>query len=90
MIPSSKQKELRLPELDLIINQDSFAEMDTNTVRSYLKEYLGSTNPGAKLYSVNQESQTWASQVIGEFNLSRIQRSKSWIMPEYIEEIYKI
>ncbi len=98
IFPSSHINKLPAKFFDLIINQDSFPEMNKETMNGYLKS-IQKKGRGYFL-SINQESQVsygvnsmqgWVSDVCRkEPNLRMIYRSPYWIRKGYVEELYKV
>ena len=85
-------------KFDIIINQNSFAEMSINIVDKYAKKFLNSDN-GSLLISINHEAiskyykemQVSVPDVIKNLReFKKILRSLSWVRKGYVEEVYKI
>lgn len=85
-------------KFDIIINQNSFAEMSIKIVDKYAKKFLNSDN-GSLLISLNHEAiskyheemQVSVPEVIKNLKeFKKILRSLSWVRKGYVEEVYKI
>jgi hypothetical protein len=86
---------------DLTVNQDSFPEIDENTVKKYFKEIERTTKK--YFLSINQESEGSLTaeedskkllniplMLKGNSGFERFYRFPYWIRKGYIEELYKI
>jgi len=83
---------------DLVLNQDSFPEIDSSAVQAYLREIRRTTR--AHLLSINHEAETpigesgkhlVVSNVIEEVGgFDRIYRFPCWVRAGYMEELYKV
>jgi hypothetical protein len=74
---------------DLVLNVDSLTEMGIDAARNYLKEI---TTRAKYFLSINHEENEFCMRELStEFpQLQLVQRSRSWIRPGYVEELYKI
>jgi len=81
---------------DVVVNQDSFPEIDGTFVRSYLQQIAKTS---ACFLSINQEGEAAANadgvlqHVVGRLaaetpGLTRISRAPYWIRKGYVEEVW--
>lgn len=74
---------------DLVLNVDSLTEIGIDAARAYLKEI---TNRAEYFLSINHEENEFSMRELStEFpELQLVERSRSWVRPGYVEELYKI
>ena len=74
---------------DLILNVDSLTEIGIDLARKYLKEVIKRAN---YFFSINHEGNEFTVRKLAEeFNeLKLLSRSRSWIRPGYVEEIFAV
>ncbi len=84
---------------DIVLNQDSFPEIDRSTVQVYLREMRRSTR--THFLSINQEAQapigasTFRHLVVADSveevgGFERLYRFPCWVRAGYVEELYKV
>jgi len=83
-------------KIDIMINQNSFPEMNINIVNKYAKKFLKNfSNKNSLLISFNHEAfdnrQVLVPRVLENLKkFKRISRTLSWVRRDYVEEVYKI
>ena len=98
ILPSSHVNELPAKFFDLIINQDSFPEMNKETMIGYLKSiqikgrgYFLSINHEAQTsYGMNSMQGCVYDICRKEPGLRMIYRNPYWMRKGYVEELYKV
>jgi len=83
---------------DLVLNQDSFPEIDSSAVQAYLREIRRTTR--GYFLSINHEAETpmgesskhlVVSEAIEEVGgFERQYRFPCWVRAGYVEELYKV
>ena len=99
IFPNWASHELPLQSVELVFNQDSFAEMSFDDVDAYLK-WIVDIRP-KYLLSINHESEaTYSQKLVAQVNISNlvnqnamfetISRYPNWIRTGYINQTWKI
>jgi hypothetical protein len=97
ILPAHAIAELREPDFDLVLNQDSFPEMDAQTVDEYLRWILATCT--GSLVSINHESKpprpdgvemVSVPEAIDRVRgLELVQRWPYWLRRGYVLELYR-
>lgn len=98
VLPASLFERAAPKSFDVVLNQDSFPEIDRATVREYLRGIARTTRQ--YFLSINHEAETslgssnYKQLVVGDAvqetgGFDRLYRFPCWVRPGYVEELYR-
>ena len=99
LVPNSKMKSIDPKQMEMIFNQDSFAEMPLDIVKQYL-DWIA-LNKSSLIFSINHESKPYLShngeQQINVFEVlssdnrfELLSRELDWVRRGYVKSIFRI
>jgi hypothetical protein len=99
ILPGRALEDSSPKSFDVVLNQDSFPEIDRSTVRRYLREIRRSTR--THFLSINHEAETpigvstlrhlVVADIVDEVGgFERLYRCPCWVRAGYVEELYKV